>query len=377
MGRESKILIIIAFVVGSAAGATRSAEAGTWDLNLARLCTLQDASDVYRHCGGAYDASWGLKRVIPDNAAFRSLMSELGVIFAPNILSPAATRGFAGFNFSVEMGLTTVNSKNNANTNSAGNPGDSPTHWYWRAAESVDANAFADNNISNPAAISRIESGLPPSLAPTVSIMVRKGLWLPVPSFELGAGVTHLIGSSMFAGVATAKLALHEGFQDFPLPAFAVRGSASHVFGGQGFHMTSIGLDGSISKHFGIASTFNMTPYLGYQLLWIIADSEVLDATPDIDSFGSSMAGATNPYQLVQCSGQDCNSVFTFIDQADIVRHRIFAGVRINFYLVSLLVDYSYVMAGATSDVGSITGNPTKDESGAQHKISFALSLDY
>ena len=72
--------------------------ADDWDLNLARLCMLKVSkagATSYLDCGGGYDPNTkgAVVQVLPDNGAFRALMSELGVVFAPNILNPADTRG--------------------------------------------------------------------------------------------------------------------------------------------------------------------------------------------------------------------------------------------------------------------------------------------
>src|SRR5689334_10891184 len=48
---------------------------------------------------------------IPDVAAqtrFRSLASELGVVLAPKLLSPADTIGYGGFQFSVDAAFTSI-----------------------------------------------------------------------------------------------------------------------------------------------------------------------------------------------------------------------------------------------------------------------------
>ena len=52
----------------------------------------------------------GMVTVIPDNQQFRSLTSELGVVFAPRNLAPADTLGFSGFQFSTEFSFTSINS---------------------------------------------------------------------------------------------------------------------------------------------------------------------------------------------------------------------------------------------------------------------------
>ncbi|MCA9668294.1 MAG: hypothetical protein KC503_22030 [Myxococcales bacterium] len=358
---------------------SQPAHAGDFDLKLGRLCEIQLTTGQRIDCGAYRPRLGDVSGVIPDNAAFRSLMSELGVLFAPNVLAPAETFGWGGFTFAVEFGFTTLNpKKNSTNVVPDGNGERSREGRYWRAAESVPDNAFegSGNNIA------LIENNLPQAIAPTVTLMLRKGLWLPVPSFELGIGVRHLIGSRMWSGIAQAKISLHEGYQGLPLPAFSIRGMGSRVFNTPGFNLTMAGLDFSISKHFGIASTFNLMPYVGYQLIWIIADSSVIDATPNVDGFGESLK--LNPNQLNVCSHPDCNANFTFDDQADILRHRFFIGMRLNFYIVSFLLEYNYFAAGREADnvfeavgAGALRNREVRDQSGAQHSINFAVALDY
>lgn len=354
------------------------ARAGDWDINLARLCQIETTSGASIECGGGYSsAKYGnVTNVVADNAAFRSLMSELGVVFAPNILSPSDTQGFGGYNFAVELGWTMINPKKlSQDQNIQGK------HWYWRAAESVSSTTFKDGTL-DPQALDRMKNELPSSFAPTVTVMARKGLWLPVPSFELGVGVRHLIGSRMWGPLVQAKLALHEGYQGWPLPALSIRGTGVRVVGSPDFNLTVGGLDFAISKHLGIGSTFNLTPYAGYQLLWIIADSEVLDATPGVDSMQQTAQNVGfDPLEMNRCGVQDCAGNFTFEDQSNITRHRIFFGIKANFYLASLLVEYSMFASGSKSDevVNRATGLSLKipDDAGTQHNISFSVAMDY
>jgi len=215
-----------------------------------------------------------------------------------------------------------------------------------------------------------------------VTVMARKGLWIPVPSFELGVGVRHLIGSRMWGPQLEAKVSLHEGYQGWPIPALSVRGSATRVMGTPDFNLTVAGLDFSISKHLGIGSTFNLTPYLGYQLLWIIADSEVVDATPGVDAMEASAKNVGyDPLKMNRCLVQDCAGSFTFEDQSNITRHRLFFGAKLNFYIASLLLEYSIFFSGSKSDqvLDRATGITLDipDDAGTQHNISFSIALDY
>lgn len=378
-----------------------SARADTWDLNLARLSRLQvqtAGQGGWLDGGGGYDPNvhGNVLRVVPDNAAFRALMSELGAVFAPNLLQPSDTGGMGGFTFNVEFGWTMVNPKKRsvdpvidcqkAENGKCVKYGQGTP--FWRAAKSVSGDAFVKGDIRTSAAtaqIERLNEELPGSFAPTVSVMARKALWFPVPSFEMGVGVKHLIGSRMWAPVAAVKLAIHEGFQGWPIPAIAVRGTGTRVMGTPEFNLTVVGLDVSMSKHFGVASTMNLTPYLGYQFLWIIADSEVLDATPAINPIRKSRDNLPNdPMRLNECYHPDCRGLFAFADQGNITRHRGFVGMKANFYVATIIVEYSFFASGSKSDeiydnLGGTQLIPLEvpDAAGTQHSISLSLGLDF
>ena len=68
------------------------AHAGDNDIVLSRLGTVNGASTV------------------GNSAEFRSLTSELGVVLAPRLLSPADTLGFGGFQFAADVGFTSIDS---------------------------------------------------------------------------------------------------------------------------------------------------------------------------------------------------------------------------------------------------------------------------
>src|SRR5690349_3939044 len=65
------------------------------DLVLSRLANRMD------------DGSGGTI-IIPQNAELRSLASELGVVLAPHMMTPADTLGFGGFQFTVDYTTTTI-----------------------------------------------------------------------------------------------------------------------------------------------------------------------------------------------------------------------------------------------------------------------------
>ncbi len=98
------VVLALAFVLLPA----RRAAAGKNDLQLLNLCrplaTTQECEWVKRDANGTMP----IKVDTAGQARFRSLMSELGVVLAPRLATPADTLGFAGFQFSGELGLTQI-----------------------------------------------------------------------------------------------------------------------------------------------------------------------------------------------------------------------------------------------------------------------------
>ena len=86
----------------------------------------------------------------------------------------------------------------------------------------------------------------------------------------------------MFALQGYAKLALQEGFHDWALPSFAVRGSASQLLGTDQVDMTVFGFDVLISKAFSIGRHGADRAVRGWNVLFIDARSGVIDATPGV-----------------------------------------------------------------------------------------------
>jgi hypothetical protein len=328
----------IALLVGLAAAPDARAQQGYRnDLNLSKL--LQPYVDAN---GRVTDPTGA-------NSAFRSLMSQMGMVFAPMFHSPAETTGYSGFALSAKYGATTIHDKAD----------------YWRNGVNQD----------------------PDPVMSTLALEVRKGIWFPIPSFELGAGLTHLAGSHLFTLNAFAKFSIHEDFHHWPTPAAALRFSAARMFGTSHVDLTVLSLDASISKSFGVAGTMNFTPYLGYNVLWIIADSQVIDATPGRDSLQCSLPGAdcantgadfNAPIPNGQfCTSADCGANYVFDDQSAILRHRIFIGLRMIYYRFVLTLEAAWALKGNSADSLAFGLGKIKDRSDLQQTYSVSVGWDY
>src|SRR5450432_1994106 len=320
-------------VLGVTLASSGVARAGSNDLQLLNLCDPgtssiggTECSWVHRDANGLIIDETGKPGAVTvpgeGQARFRSLMSELGVVIAPRLQTPADTLGYAGFQFSAELGVTKINN----------------SRPYWNGVQSVDP--------GNPS------SGRPSSYLTTVGGFVRKGMWFPLPAFEFGAGAVNIVGSRMYAVQAYAKIALQEGFHGWWLPSFAVRGSASQLLGTDQVDLNVYGVDVLISKAFGLAGTSRLEPYLGWNVLFIDAQSGVIDATPACDSY--EVRQATDPAKAVNshCAASqngtwnDTFANFTFPQQSIITRYRWSGGFKLKLSVLFLVGEYDFVQAG-------------------------------
>lgn len=232
-------ICLLAFVLVESLGPAQ-ASAGGKDLVLRRLADREAVVVNGEQIG--YNA-------IKDTKAFRQLSLDLGLVFAPKFMAPAETLGEAGFDVGVGLSV-----------NSVAGSGE-----QWRALDGSSCRLGAtDCGAEDPGTFM------------TGIIHVRKGLPF---SFEMGGSLTYLFDSELVGLGTEIKWALNEGF--FVLPDFAVRGTVNNVVGSSDMNLTTAGFDTSVSKSFGVAGTVNVTPYLGYNRLWIVSSSRLLDAAPE------------------------------------------------------------------------------------------------
>lgn len=327
------------FGLASAAVTAWSSEralADSNDLVLARLATR-----VFDDDGTT------LTSVVPQNRELRALSSQLGVVLAPHLATPADTLGYGGFQLTADFSTTQIDNKAS----------------YWRAVEGSPDPAGAGSMDHTSGYLS------------TVGLFVRKGMWFPFPAMELGGGVIHLRESTMWAGQVYAKLALQEGYHDYPLPSLALRGGVSRLMTQRELDLTVVSIDASLSKHIGIGGTWNINPYAGYNLLVIIPRSEVVDPTPNIDPLDPGMAN-------------DRSLNFVFEDQDPILRQRIFLGAKAQFGVATITVEGQLALAGTSVDDRGGTSTPceagssteqcdAKDTAASQQSLTISAGLEF
>jgi hypothetical protein len=336
-----------------------AARAGKNDLQLLNLCpphavTLGGVGQT--ECTWIGDRTNGLigGGVKPDmdgQTLYRSLMSELGVAVAPRLMTPADTLGYAGFQFSAELGVTKINNNER----------------YWDGVAVVDPN---NRTASRPDAY-----------LTTVGAFVRKGLWIPLPAFEFGAGALKILDSNMYAVQGYAKFALQEGFHGWVLPSLAVRGSVSQLLGTDQVDLTVWGIDVLASKAFSIGGTARIEPYLGWNMLFIDARSGVIDATPGCNARDVESALPGDPAPQPHCdpgqngTSNDLLANFSFPDQDIITRQRLFAGFKLKLYVLFVTAEVDVALAGTSHD--SKQPNGASDQSRAQETYSLSAGFDF
>ena len=305
--------------------APRAARADVNDLVLSRLTNEVD--------NGAAGISY-----VPQNADFRALASQLGVVLAPHLLTPADTLGYGGFQLTVDYATTTIDSGG----------------VYWRAREGSQT----------------------PSALTTIGLFARKGMWFPAPALEFGVGAVHLADSSVWTGQLYAKFALVEGYHQLPIPSVSFRGAVSRMMTQRELDLTTASLDLVLSKHVGVAGTWRLDPFVGYNILLIIPRSEVIDPTPQID-----------PLQMG--NENDALLNFVFKDQDDIVRNRVVVGAKLQYYIVQLTIEADFAFAGSSVDDRAGTTDPcilmtsdttncdAKDTAKAQRTLSLSAGFDF
>jgi hypothetical protein len=316
-------------------GATTPAAADQNDLVISRLSTRMT------------DGMGNLTGVVGQNLELRALSSQLGVVLAPHLLTPADTLGFGGFQLTVDYATTTIDSSAS----------------YWRALQ----------GSSDPAGTGTSPHG--EDMMRTVGFFARKGMWFPAPSMEFGGGAIHLVDSRTWAAQLYTKLALHEGYHQLPIPSLSVRGAVSRMMNQRELDLTVASVDVAISKHVGVGGTWRFDPFVGWNALLIVPRSEVIDPTPNIDP-------------LTPGNELDILHNFVFKDQDNILRHRLFVGAKLQYYVFQLTLEAQFAMAGSSVDDRAGTNEPcmpnstttscdSTDTAAAQRTLSMSAGFDF
>ncbi len=227
------------------------------------------------------------------DANFRVFARQLGAALTSVNLSPSETLGHSGFAFNAE--LSTV--------------------------------FFGQQQVKLPTEAEFHG----PMLIPSVHI--RKGLPF---SFELGARGAWLEKSRMGAGTLELKWAVNEGFTY--LPDIAIRGNVTRLMNSRDFDLTAGGVDLSVGKQFAIGGMITLTPYVGWNLVFVSASTGYVDFNPGRtlaqSQEPSSKPGEAEPFRDI--------SSFRPVEPIDNSHHRFYGGFRFIGGVVMVGAELSY-----------------------------------
>jgi hypothetical protein len=203
---------------------------------------------------------------MPDNIAWANLMSELGMAIAPTAFHPARTTGFGGFTLAFEASFTHIN----ADAVAGG-----IQYWHAGTRGPTDPNtgSYGPSN------------GSPDSLLQVYSLKARKGLPF---GFEVTGVLGYVGNTSMWVGGADVRWALLEGYRTGILgyfPDISIGSGVRTLLGASTFYLTTVGIDGQVSKPLTLGDSAVLTPFLGAQRIIIFADSAAVDLTPGVDAY--------------------------------------------------------------------------------------------
>jgi hypothetical protein len=296
----------------------------------------------------------------PNNLAFRQIVSELGFAIAPTAFYPARTTGWGGFQFTFEASYTSIYA-NRTVSNS-----DGTTTQYWnqatRGKQDPNTKKFDDFNSS------------PDSVLQIYGVKARKGLPF---GFELGGFLGSIANTTMWVTGGDLRWAPLEGFRTGALgllPDISVGGGVRTLTGTSRFYLTTVGLDVRISKHVNIEDSAQIIPQIGFQRLIIFGDSNVVDATPNVDPVQQCGQTGNNPQTGAPiCSNKLPNGADANHDYAN---NFTFDKVRVHRNKVIFALNYKYELLWLGSQIGFDFNLPKDEDTSLVGKRQWTLTFE-
>ena len=319
MGLTARFIALAAGTLALTASLTASAE--PMDPALDRLVLDSNCRTANGSINPTFSGN-GKNWCSPDNVAFKKLINQYGFALAPTAMHSARTTGFGGFHLSIEAAYTKID--------------DGADYWHNGTQGTIDPS-------SNKASVRNTS---PQPILALYSAKIRK-------SFGFGLELTGTVGfmpkSSIVSGGADVRMSLLEGFREgIPgiLPDIAVGGGVRTITGTPQFQLTTVGLVLQISKPLPIADSSIITPWIGYQYLWIFGDSGLVDLTPATDPVGyCNYAGQNVPGNLDPNKSQpDGQPVCTGGSPLDFNNNVVFDKVRLERQRLMFGANYRYEM---------------------------------
>jgi hypothetical protein len=269
----------------------------------------------------------------PANVAWKNLISELGFAIAPTAFHPARTTGFGGFALTLEASYTHINA--DAVSTEHDSNGTKIQYWHLGTQGPVDPNTHQYSIVNNG----------PDSILQVYTIKARKGLPF---GFEITGALGYLANTTTWTIGADIRWALLEGFRTGFLgyvPDISIGGGTRTLTGSSKFDLTTVGMDVQVSKPFALADSAVLTPYVGYQFLWIFGDSGILDLTPNVDALQQcGLVGRDNMGNPICRNTLQTQGGGTIPNSGDFNNDATFARVRENRHRGIVGLNYRYSM---------------------------------
>jgi hypothetical protein len=279
----------------------------------------------------------------PNQAAFHNLVTEYGFAIAPDAFHPARTTGFGGFAFTLEASYTKINPDAVAG---------GVAYWQNGTQGPTDPNTGKFSIVNQS----------PDSLLQVYSLKARKGFPF---GFEVTGDLGYVANTTLWVAGADIRWALLEGFRTGALgylPDISVGGGVRTLSGTSEFDLTTVGIDVQISKPITVADSGILSPYVGYQRLYIFGDSESVSLAPNVNPLnvcgyegnmanGQAMCRNTNgPTNLA------FNEDTTFNDVRN-HRDRGIIGINYRYEVLYLAAQFLVDLVAPSSEDPILTGS--------------------
>jgi hypothetical protein len=315
---------------------------------------------------------------LPNNVAWGNMMYELGHAIAPTAFHPARTTGFGGFALSLEASYAKINA----------DQADSTGTQYWHQG--------TQGNLQPNGSFSTVNSG-PDSVLQIYTLKARKGLPF---GFEIAGALGLVANTTLWVGGVDVHWAVLEGYRTGVLgylPDISVGGGVRTLSGQQEYYLTTVGIDGELSKPIALADSAVLTPYIGVQRLIIYANSSIVNLVPSVDPLKDCGYQGTNtttgPVNGVApgqpfCSHKLLNGAANdgaFNNQAVFQKQtfntwRGIAGLTYRYELLYVAGQFALDMEDASAENSNLQGGPFANGSATTWALSggrlWTLSLE-
>lgn len=275
----------------------------------------------------SYDVSLSRLRETPaDEAKYRGVAREMGLVLAPLHIGPARTTGHSGFEFTLRMSSHNIHQ----------------TRPYW-----------TDLTLGG---VMDLDGGTnAPDTLTTTTIEVRKGLPF---GLELGTNLSWLENSETLALGGRLRIGLLEGYQDSYAPDVSVYAAVNRMLGSSELDLTTLAAGATLSYRQSISGVMSVSPFFGFDFILVQAGSSLLAdpkyeealaaGCPDGGAQGDTCPGQwedpSNPDNLTPACYECPQQWIVFdsldLDDADNQWSRIRYGLRIETILMAITLQH-------------------------------------